>query len=233
VLLALACLLTALVGILVGVASALTLHTPPDQRVSSAVNCAIVGFQFTVFLIAALGAIAGAGDFASGTIGYFFAAAPRRTPVLLAKAAAAAGTATAAVGAALSAAMVVNWLLLAHAPLWDLVLHRDVTLTWIGSLLAVAAVTASGVGVGWLLRSTAGAVFTMLGLLVILPLITIAIPATAGSAVAQNVTFGGAAATLLARATDLPAWSSAAVSLTLWTAAIIGLAATTQRNREV
>ncbi|MFD6986462.1 hypothetical protein ACFWAX_38185, partial [Streptomyces sp. NPDC059956] len=82
------------------------------------ITTSLLGMQLSIFLVAAMSAVAGASDFGNGTIRVVFAAAPRRTPVLAAKLTVVAGAATVLVGATLLVTAVASWLALTPGPLW-------------------------------------------------------------------------------------------------------------------
>ena len=130
-------------------------HLPPTVASTQ------FGYQLALVAVLVLGALAVTGEYHSGTIHGTFQAVPSRTPVLLAKAALVAGYAFLLGEAAAFAAWLVARIL---APDADLAL--DSVADWrivagTGPVFALAAVC--GVGVGLLLRHTAGAVAVLVG----------------------------------------------------------------------
>lgn len=228
-----AVLLTAGAGIL---AAALTGRDSPDTQVDpirALVNASLLGMQFSIILVAVLGAVAGACDFTNGTIHVFFAAAPRRNPVLVAKLTAVGGAVTGLVGASLLVTYVVNWVILTSNPLWTPFMQSRSVLSLLGALVALAGVTMCALSLGCLLRSSAGAVFAILGLLIVMPVVLLTVPAFPGSAAVSQYSLGGAVTTLLATAEDAGRWSAAVAALTAWALVLAGCAAASMRSRDV
>ncbi len=129
----------------------------------------VSGFQFGMVTIAVLGTLLITGEYATGTVRSTFAAVPARLPVLWAK-----GCALAAVTLLVSVLSLVAATLLA-APLLadhDLVPALDDSLTWqafAGMTYFFLAVALMALGIGAVLRHTAGALTAVLGVLLLLP----------------------------------------------------------------
>ncbi len=138
---------------------------------------ALAGVPFAELVVAVLGVLAVSGEYASGLVKVTFTAVPARWPVVVAKglvvASAVFVTTLVAVFAAFAATAVV---LSAH----DL----PVSLTAPGALRALVAgpvylagISLLGVALGWLLRSTAGAMAAFFGMLYLLPVVGFVLPA--------------------------------------------------------
>jgi ABC-2 type transport system permease protein len=143
----------------------LTAATATESALPPTVASSQFGFPFGLVLVLVLGALTVTSEYHTGTIHGAFQAVPGRTPVLLAKAAVAAGYAFALGEAAAFAAWLVARLV---APDADLALDSAADWTIVagtGAVFALAAVC--GVGVGLLVRHTAGAV----ALVVVYPLL--------------------------------------------------------------
>jgi len=149
-------------------------------------GAALVGFDPTlvslrgVFLaqlaIGVLGVLVITGEYATGMIRSSLAAVPHRQPVLVAKALVFAAAAFAVSLASAFFAFLLGQQALAsthgQASLstpgaWRAILGAAVYLTLIGTL---------GVGLGFLIRSTAGAIATLFGIVLVLPLLAQALP---------------------------------------------------------
>ncbi len=125
-----------------------------------------LGYTFAQVVVAVLGTLAITGEYSTGMIRSSLAAVPRRVPVLLAKALIVAGLGfiLGVLGVALSYAASYPLLGADAADLSDPQVQR---IFW-GTGLYLAAIALLGLGVGALLRHTAGAITTTLGVLLML-----------------------------------------------------------------
>jgi ABC-2 type transport system permease protein len=142
----------------------LTALTATESRLPPTVASTQFGYQLGLVAVLLLAALAVTGEYYSGTIHSTFQAVPSRTPALVAKAAVVAGYAFLLGEAAAFTAWLLARIL---APAADLALNSAADWTIVagtGPVFALAAVC--GVGVGLLVRHTAGAV----ALLVVYPL---------------------------------------------------------------
>lgn len=126
-----------------------------------------MGYSFAQVVVAVLGTLTITGEYATGMIRSTFAAVPRRIPVLAAKAVLVAGIgfALGVVGVALS--YLTSYPLLGTGGAADLSNPEVQRIFW-GSGLYLAGVGLLGLGVGALLRHTAGAITVTLGVLLLL-----------------------------------------------------------------
>ncbi|HVT63759.1 MAG TPA: ABC transporter permease subunit, partial [Mycobacteriales bacterium] len=137
---------------------------------------------FGELAVAVLGVLAITAEYSSGTIRSSVAAAPRRTPLLVAKALVFGGVSL-AVGEVISfvSYFMGQALFAGHAPISHLTdpgVVRAVTMT--GGYLALVCLMA--LGVGFVLRHTAGAIASLVGVLLVLPGVFAALPAGAQNA---------------------------------------------------
>jgi ABC-2 type transport system permease protein len=139
----------------------LTALTATESRLPPTVASTQFGYQLGLVAVLLLGALAVTSEYHSGTIHGTFQAVPGRTPALVAKAAVVAGYAV-VIG---ETAGFLAWLVArVLAPDADLALDSVADWTIVagnGPVYAVAAVC--GVGVGLLVRHTAGAVALLVG----------------------------------------------------------------------
>ncbi|UNX55610.1 ABC transporter permease subunit [Georgenia sp. TF02-10] len=129
------------------------------------------GYQFAMVTVAVLGALAMTGEYSTGMIRSTLAAVPTRLPVLAAKAIILVGltVVVAAVGIAVSA-LVTAPMLAEH----DLVPAMDDPDTWQvfgGTVYFLVAVALFALGLGAVLRHSAGTITAVLGALLLLPMI--------------------------------------------------------------
>ncbi|MFD6885008.1 hypothetical protein [Streptomyces sp. NPDC059957] len=196
------------------------------------ITTSLLGMQLSIFLVAAMSAVAGASDFGNGTIRVVFAAAPRRTPVLAAKLTVVAGAATVLVGATLLVTAVASWLALTPGPLWTPFTNSTSLLSLAGAVVATAAVSVSAVSLGCLLRSSAGAIFAILGLLIVVTIVLMAIPTQVLPSAFSDYSFGGAVTILLGTADNTGKWVGAVLALLVWSAVFTAWAAASMRRRD-
>lgn len=209
-----------------------------DPSVGTSVATFGYGVGQIVFIV--LGAMRITGEYSTGQIRSTLSAVPRRIPVLVAKAVVVAVTSfvTGAVSVALALLVttpILNQYGLA-ADLSDPVAQRAL----LGTALYLTAVALMALGVGFLLRHTAGAIFAMIGLFVILPILSAVpidwvqdalqfLPAAAG----ERLILAGSSLSEMPGMPEaiLSPWAGYGVML-LWTAAILGAAAVVLRRRD-
>lgn len=177
-----------------------------------ALGGSLSGVGFAELLASALGVLLVTGEYSSGSIRLTFTAVPRRLTVLVAKAVVAALT-------VFTTAMVST--LLAFTVAQRLLARDDITLSWtapgvpralIGAALYLAVVSVMGVGFGWLLRSTAGALMALFAVFYLLPIIEILLPASTGDRIGPYLpSNAGSAVMRLAPGPLLEPWTGFAV----------------------
>jgi hypothetical protein len=140
----------------------------------NAVDRSLAGVHLAQLAIGVLGVLMISGEYATGMIRATLAAVPRRLPVLWAKAGLyAAVTFVLMLGSAVVAFVVGQHFLASHgtdfsAPhAWRAIVGTAVYLTVVGLL---------GVSLGFIIRSTAGGIATLFGLLLVLPGIGLLLP---------------------------------------------------------
>jgi ABC-2 type transport system permease protein len=125
----------------------------------------LTGVQLAQLAVGVLGVLVFAGEYATGTIRVSLAAVPRRLPVLWGKAIVFALTTLGLCVPATVAAFLVGQSVLAAERLDVSLGDPGMVRAVLGSALYLAAVGLLGLGLGALLRSTAGAVAVLFGLL--------------------------------------------------------------------
>jgi ABC-2 type transport system permease protein len=130
------------------------------------------GVQLAQIAIGVLGVLLVTGEFATGTIRTSFAAVPRRLPVLWGKAAAFALTGLALCVPATFAAFLIGQSVLSREHLDTTLAEAGAARAVLGGALYLVAVGLLGLGLGALLRNTAGAVASLFGVLFAFQLIT-------------------------------------------------------------
>ncbi|HVW80148.1 MAG TPA: hypothetical protein VHB69_04320 [Mycobacteriales bacterium] len=172
-------------GALISFEAASHFHTfsAHDKRTWDPTNNSLAGTAFGELAVAVLGVLAITAEYSSGTIRSSVAAAPRRTPLVIAKMLVYGGVAL-LVGEVISFAsyFIGQSLHSGRAPMshiGDPGVIRAVAMT--GGYLALVCLMA--LGVGFALRHTAGAISSMVALLIVLPSVFAALPTGAQNAV--------------------------------------------------
>src|ERR1700722_6300163 len=138
------------------------------------VNQSLIGVNLAELTVGVLGVLAVTGEYSCQQIRSTFAAVPRRFPVLLAKAAVlAALTFVVSTAAALIAVLGGMMLLASHGISLS---GQETAKAVLGAALYLTVVAVIGVGLGFLIRSTAGSIATLFALLLVLPILVTALP---------------------------------------------------------
>jgi len=195
----------------------------------------LAGVQLAQIAAGVLGVLLITSEYASGLIRPSFAAVPRRLPVLWGKAAlAAAATAAVSLPAAL-AAFLAGQSILGRQHLAVSLSHPGAARAVLGSALYLAVAALLGLGLGALLRSTAGGISALFGLLFAVQIaagflpgkwsgeIGKLLPATAGQAVTTAHPDPAA---------SLPPWTGFGL-FCLYAATVLALAALRMRRGDV
>ena len=155
-------------------------HWPPrdpgEQFTFDPTRISLAGVFLAQLAMGVLGVLVVTGEYATGTIRATFTAVPRRLPVYVAKP---------LVFGILSLVTLVPTTLAAFIVGQDLLSSKGINTTLgaphvlravIGAALYLTAIGLFGVGLGWLLRHTAGAISTLFGVLLILPILAAVLP---------------------------------------------------------
>jgi ABC-2 type transport system permease protein len=137
-----------------------------------AVSTVLTGYQFAQLAVGVLGVVVISNEYSSGMIRATLAAVPRRLPVLWAKAGVFAIVTLVAMTAASLIAFAGGMALLSAHHLQVSLAAPGVARAVLGAGLYLAAVGLLGVGLGALLRNTAGAIAAVVGALLFLPLLS-------------------------------------------------------------
>jgi ABC-2 type transport system permease protein len=139
------------------------------------------GLNVAVLIVAVLGSLIITGEYSTGMIRSTFTAAPKRTGALAAKGVVLAVTAFAAtiVGVWLSA--LITWPILAGKGIDVELGNPDVFLPLIGGAVYITMIALLAFAFGTILRSTAGSLATVLGLMLVAPIILELLSALTGA----------------------------------------------------
>ena len=150
---------------------------PAEQQTQLVLQSSVFGVYFGQLVVAVLGVLVIGGEHTTGMIRSTLAAVPTRLPVLASKAVVlfaatfVVGTLS-ALGAFLTASIV-----MADHGISASITEPDVVLTLLGGALYLALIAVFALGVGTMLRSSAGGIAVVLGLLLLLPAVLQMIPA--------------------------------------------------------
>jgi ABC-2 type transport system permease protein len=210
---------------------------PPDNPAARAAfdptAVSLTGVQLAQLAVGVLGVLLVAGEYATGLIRTSLTAVPARLPVLWAKAIVFALTTLAVCLPVTLASFLVGQSILSAKRLDVALSHPGVVRAVVGSALYLAAVGLLGLGLGALLRSTAGAVATLLGLLFGPQLLAGLLPAAWSDRIYPYlpVPAGAAVANLRPDPAALGPWSGFGL-FCLYTGLVLALAAWELRRRD-
>jgi ABC-2 type transport system permease protein len=209
-----------------------TTHRLGDGK--DAVQLALGGMNLTQLTIGVLGVLLTAGEYATGMIRSTLTAVPKRLPVLWSKAGLYAGVAL-VTG---TAGVVISFLggagILSGKSVALSLTDAGVLRSLLGAGVFLALVGVMGVSLGALLRSVAGAISTLVGLLLLLPVLVGLLPTGFSNAVGPYLpgNAGQSMYTLTHASNTLTPGAGLAV-FAGWTALLLGLAAYRLKRTDV
>ena len=215
--------------------SLLRVARPPHGPTATAfdpTSVSLAGVQLAQIAVGVLGVLLITSEYASGLIRTTLAAVPRRLPVLWGKAALVTAATLAASLPAVFVAFVAGQSILARAHLSVPLSDPGVVRAVAGGALYLAVAALIGLGLGGLLRSTAGGIAALFGLLFGVQLAAGFLPGSWANDVGKYVpSTAGQAVTLVHPdpASSLPPWTGFGV-FCLYAAVLLGLAALRMRR---
>jgi hypothetical protein len=195
------------------------------------VNQDLIGVNVAELTVGVLGVLVATGEYATGMIRATLAAVPRRLPVLVAKAGVlAAVTFAVCLAAVLIAFLGGQALLGSHGISLG---QPEAVRAVLGATLYLTVVAVTGLGLGFLIRSTAGGIATLLGVLLVLPILVAVLPSSLASAFERYLPSmaGRALFTMNTGHAMLSPWTGFAIFL-LYAVAVLAAAALTLRRRD-
>jgi ABC-2 type transport system permease protein len=149
---------------------------PGSGSPTDAVSLALLGSTFASLAIGVLGVLVSAGEYTTGMIRSTLAAVPKRLPVLWSKSAVFAAIAIPLAAAGAIAAFALGSLSLHGQPIALSLGDGGVLRSLLGTGLYLGLVGVAGVALGMLVRSSAGAIAVLVGVLLIVPGLTGLLP---------------------------------------------------------
>lgn len=210
-------------------------HGSPPPTTAEAVGGALLGIDLMSLVVGVFGVLLMTGEYGSGLIRATLAAVPRRLPVLWAKAAALVGLATPVIAAACLGGLLAGKAFLgADGPsLGD----PGVLRAALGAAAATVATGLLGLGIGAILRHTAGAITTLVAVSIVVPaLLPFALPESIRDDVVRYVPTAAGQAMYAIDGSNNPfpmlSPGGGAVVLALWVAALLAGGAAVLRRRD-
>jgi ABC-2 type transport system permease protein len=209
-------------------------HGPAAVASFDPTAISLSGVQLAQIAVGVLGVLLITSEYATGLIRTSLAAVPRRLPVLWGKAALLAAATFAASLPAAFAAFAAGQSILGRQHLAVPLSQPGVARAVIGSALYLAVAGLLGLGLGALLRSTAGGIAALFGLLFAAQLAAGFLPGSWAQDVGRYVPATAGQAVTLVRPdpTSLPPWTGLGV-FCLYAAVLLGLAALRMRRGDV
>ncbi len=193
---------------------------------------ALAGIGLSELIVAVLGVLAVTGEYASGLVRVTFAAVPRRTSVLVAKAVTVGATVFVVTLAAALVTFFAAGAVVARTGASLSQTAPGVVRALVGAALYLAGIALLGMGFGWLLRSTAGAMAALVGMLYVLPVVGMVLPAEVGARILPYLpNNAGTAIMQIPPAGPLGAWGGFAL-FAGYVAMILAAAAVAVRRRD-
>jgi ABC-2 type transport system permease protein len=150
--------------------------SPPDIRSFDPVSLSLTGLFIAQFAMGVLGVLVITSEYSTGTVRAVFAAAPHRRYVLLAKILVFAALAVVVAEIVAFASFFLGQTLLSAPAIHDTLSSPGALRAVVGGGLYIAALGLLGLGLGVVIRHTAGAISCFVGILLILPLVVQALP---------------------------------------------------------
>jgi ABC-2 type transport system permease protein len=186
--------------------------TGADAPTADPLGGSLTGVNAASYAVATLGAIAVTSEYATGTIRPTLAAVPRRAQLVLGKALALVAVTLPVLLATVLTTFFAAQAILSTADISVSLTAPGVARAVVGAALYLSGITLLGAAFGWLLRSTAGALAVLFGVLVVLPVIGLLLPQRFGAAVLPYLPDNaGTAIMQLAPGGQLGPWTGLAV----------------------
>ena len=201
---------------------------------STAGSAPLNGYRIAQLLVGVLGVLFVSGEYATGMIRSSFAAVPRRLGVLRAKTAVFSAVVTVVMTVASFAAFFAAQAFLGPDGHGSSLSDPGVLRSVAGVGLYLTLIGVLGGALGWILRSTAGGISALIGLLLVLPVVIGLLPGSISDTVSKFLPgeAGGSFVTTHQAANTLDPLIGIGV-LALWTAAALAAAAVVLLRRDV
>ncbi|HET6530545.1 MAG TPA: hypothetical protein VFH03_08010 [Actinoplanes sp.] len=205
-----------------------------DPADVGALGGTLAGISAAEIVVAVFGVLAVTGEYATGSVRSSFTAIPARTPVILAKAGVVGAIVLGMSLALIFGTFAADRALLGSAGLQLSWTAPGVLRALVGAAVYLTLIAVLAGAVGWLVRSTAGAIGVLFGLLYVLPVIGLVLPEAPGQMYARVLPANAGAVMRepLSVPGMLPAWVGFLV-VTAWVAVFLIGAVAAVRRRDV
>lgn len=220
------------IGLIIGYATSTANWATLDAE-DTVVSAPLQGYRLSELLIGVLGVLFVSGEYATGMIRSTFAAVPKRLPVLGAKSAVFAAVALVTMTATSFATFFAAQAFLSPDGHGSSLSDPGALRAVAGVGLYLALIGLLGGAFGWIVRSTAGAISGLVGLLLIVPVLLGLLPGSIGTTLAEYFpsNAGGSLVSSVRLPDTLAPWTGIGV-LGLWVAAALAVAAVLIRRRD-
>jgi ABC-2 type transport system permease protein len=200
-----------------------------------ATGASTTGAQLASLIVAAVGVIVIAGEFSTGMIRTSFAVAPGRIGVFAAKALVLAVNVAVLMGIAVFIAFFLGQAVLDARGFGASIGDDHVLRALLGNVALLVGVALAGLGVGALLRNSAGAICTVLAAIFVVPLLLMAVPASWHGDTIREYFFANTAtnAAAVVQNPDFLAPAAGMGVFALWVALLVGFGALAVKTRDV
>jgi ABC-2 type transport system permease protein len=220
------------------IATAVVTHHWPHMRPHERANfhpleVNLAGVQLAQLAIGVLGVLVITAEYSTGMIRASMTAVPRRLPVLWAKAAVYGATTLALMLPAVFLAFVVGQGILSRRHIEIAFSHPGVVRALVGAGLYLTVVGLFGLGLGAIVRNTAGGIATFAGIMFVLPPLMNVLPSSWNNAASPYLPLqAGQAVMSITPGNHLSPWAGFGV-LCAYAAASLAIAAVLLRRRDV
>ncbi len=200
--------------------------SPRDRATFDPIDVSLGGWHVAQLAIGVLGVLVISGEYSTGMIRSSFAAVPRRLPVLWAKGAVYAVVAFCLMLPAALIAFFASQAILTQHHVQTYISSPGVARAVVGSALFLTLTGLLGLGLGALVRNTAGGIATFAAVMFVLPGVTALLPASWGDAIDPYLPLsaGSAITSLHPDSSSLAPWTGLGL-FALYTAVVIAAAA--------
>ena len=200
---------------------------------SDPVSLSLAGFNLAQIVVGVLGVIAAAGEYSTGLIRTTLAAVTTRLPVLWAKVAVVGAVTLVVTGVAALVAFLGGQAIYGGAEVTASLSDPGVLRAVLGTAVYCTGVAVIGVALGFLMRSTAGAIGVLFAGLLVVPGLAGLLPDSWSDPILQVLpSNAGAAFTSVDAASDLLSPTVGLIVFALWPVGLLAAAAVTLRARD-
>jgi ABC-type transport system involved in multi-copper enzyme maturation permease subunit len=207
-------------------------HLRPGEHIDNPLELTLAGIQLAQLAIGVLGVLVISGEYSTGMIRATMTAAPKRLPVLWAKAAVYGATVLALLlPSAFAAFFVAHAILQPHGQAIAFGAH-GVVRALVGAGLYLTLIGLFGLGLGAIVRNTAGGIALFAGIMFVLPPLMNVLPASWNDAASPYLPLQAGERVLQLTGGTLTAWEGFAV-LCGYVLAALAIAAALLKRRDV